>query len=244
MGVRHDDKTSCVTGAEKKEAVLVLGVIWVEPGDRQRVAECGRRLFEGKTKLSQGPVVSALLEHDIFTIFPVNPGTLAKYRRAFTPSRAKDDPTDEAIALDLRSPFLLGSRLLRQSQGKWRVSQRDHQGPCLQMDPHPISLLGGSNPLRRVPIPVRAPEAPLAPLQIRRRRPFTISLRSASGRGLDADKPDGPACTPVTTILLSPKAATSSSRPPMAERYRCRVETWQSSKLSRPSSREMSAWSI
>ena len=43
MGVRYDDKTSCVTGTEKKEAVLVLGVIWVEPGDRQRVAECERR---------------------------------------------------------------------------------------------------------------------------------------------------------------------------------------------------------
>jgi transposase len=52
-------------------------------------------------ELSQGPIVSALLEHDIFTIFPVNPSTLAKYRRAFTPSRAKDDPTDAAIALDL-----------------------------------------------------------------------------------------------------------------------------------------------
>jgi transposase len=51
--------------------------------------------------LSQGPIVSALLEHDIFVIFPVNPSTLAKYRRAFTPSRAKDDPTDAALALEL-----------------------------------------------------------------------------------------------------------------------------------------------
>jgi transposase len=52
-------------------------------------------------ELSQGPVVSALLEHDFFVIFPVNPSTLAKYRRAFTPSGAKDDPTDAQIALDL-----------------------------------------------------------------------------------------------------------------------------------------------
>ena len=52
-------------------------------------------------ELSQGPIVSALLEHDIFVIYPVNPSTLAKYRRAFTPSRAKDDPTDAAIALEL-----------------------------------------------------------------------------------------------------------------------------------------------
>jgi transposase len=59
----------------------------------QRIAVC--------LELSHGPIVSALLEHDIFVIYPVNPSTLAKYRRAFTPSRAKDDPTDAAIALDL-----------------------------------------------------------------------------------------------------------------------------------------------
>ena len=59
----------------------------------QRIAVC--------LELSQGPIVSALLEHDIFVIYPVNPSTLAKYRRAFTPSRAKDDPTDAAIALEL-----------------------------------------------------------------------------------------------------------------------------------------------
>ena len=59
----------------------------------QRIAVC--------LELSHGPIVSALLEHDIFVIYPVNPSTLAKYRRAFTPSRAKDDPTDAAIALEL-----------------------------------------------------------------------------------------------------------------------------------------------
>jgi len=34
-------------------------------------------------------------------LFPINPSTLAKYRVAFKPSRAKDDPTDAALALDL-----------------------------------------------------------------------------------------------------------------------------------------------
>jgi transposase len=61
--------------------------------DGQRVAVC--------LELSQGPIVSALLEHDIFVIFPVNPSMLAKYRRAFTPSGAKDDPTDAALALEI-----------------------------------------------------------------------------------------------------------------------------------------------
>jgi transposase len=52
-------------------------------------------------ELAHGPIVSALLEHDIFVLFPVNPSTLAKYRQAFAPSRAKDDPTDAQIALEL-----------------------------------------------------------------------------------------------------------------------------------------------
>ena len=65
-----------------------------------------RERFGGKPiavclELSQGPIVSALLEHDFFVLFPVNPATLARYRRAFTPSRAKDDPTDARIAVDL-----------------------------------------------------------------------------------------------------------------------------------------------
>src|SRR5688572_11327977 len=45
-------------------------------------------------ELSQGPLVSALLEHDFFVIFPVQPATLARYRGAFVTSGAKDDPTD------------------------------------------------------------------------------------------------------------------------------------------------------
>lgn len=52
-------------------------------------------------ELAQGPIVSALLEHDVFVVFPVHPTTLAKYRQAFAPSRAKDDPTDARIALEL-----------------------------------------------------------------------------------------------------------------------------------------------
>ncbi len=52
-------------------------------------------------ELSKGPIVSALQKYDFLVLFPVNPSTLAKYREAFTPSRAKDDPTDAELALDL-----------------------------------------------------------------------------------------------------------------------------------------------
>jgi transposase len=52
-------------------------------------------------ELSKGPIVYALQKFDFFVIFPINPLTLAKYRQTFTPSRAKDDPTDAELALEL-----------------------------------------------------------------------------------------------------------------------------------------------
>ena len=52
-------------------------------------------------ELSKGPIVSALQKHDFFVLFPVNPLMLAKYRQAFKPSRAKDDPSDAELAVDL-----------------------------------------------------------------------------------------------------------------------------------------------
>ncbi|KXS30607.1 MAG: hypothetical protein AWT59_3266 [Candidatus Gallionella acididurans] len=52
-------------------------------------------------ELSKGPIVYALQKYDFIVLFPVNPSTLAKYRQAFKPSRAKDDPTDAEYALEL-----------------------------------------------------------------------------------------------------------------------------------------------
>ena len=64
-----------------------------------------RRRFGGPIaialELAQGPIVYALQKYDFLVLFPINPSTLAKYREAFTPSRAKDDPTDAELALDL-----------------------------------------------------------------------------------------------------------------------------------------------
>ncbi len=43
---------------------------------------------------SRGSLIYALLKYDFLILYPVNPQTLAKFREAFTPSRAKNDPTD------------------------------------------------------------------------------------------------------------------------------------------------------
>jgi transposase len=52
-------------------------------------------------ELNKGPLVSALHKDDFFVLFPLNPLTRARYREAFTPRRAKDDPTDAARQLAL-----------------------------------------------------------------------------------------------------------------------------------------------
>ena len=52
-------------------------------------------------ELNKGPLVFALRKYDFLVLFPINPLTLARYREAFTPSRAKDDPTDAALQLEL-----------------------------------------------------------------------------------------------------------------------------------------------
>jgi transposase len=52
-------------------------------------------------ELQEGPIVWALLEHDFIVMFPVKPTTVARYRSAFRPSGAKDDPTDAEVILEL-----------------------------------------------------------------------------------------------------------------------------------------------
>ena len=52
-------------------------------------------------ELSKGPIVAALQKYDFFVLYPVNPSSLVSYRRTFTPSGAKDDPTDAAYILNL-----------------------------------------------------------------------------------------------------------------------------------------------
>lgn len=64
-----------------------------------------RKRFGGKPiaialELAKGPIVYALRKYDFFVLFPVNPAALAKYRVVFTPSGAKDDPTDAELALE------------------------------------------------------------------------------------------------------------------------------------------------
>ena len=52
-------------------------------------------------ELKKGPVVYALQKYPFITVFPVYALSLARYRQAFSPSGAKDDPQDAEPALEL-----------------------------------------------------------------------------------------------------------------------------------------------
>src|SRR4029079_16842615 len=85
---------------------------------------------------------------------------------------------------ELNRPFLLGARFLREPPREGLLPQRHTSSARVQVDADPVSLLGGSHPIRRIPLPLRPPEAPIAAAQVRRRPDFIICLRSASGRGM------------------------------------------------------------
>ena len=98
---KHDVCLS-LPGADQRER----SVLEHRPAAIRAWADQLRQRFAGAPiavalELSQGPIVSALLEHDFFVLFPVQPTTLARYRSAFKPCRAKDDPTDAELALEL-----------------------------------------------------------------------------------------------------------------------------------------------
>jgi transposase len=61
-----------------------------------------RQRFNGRPiavclALTKGPLGSALRAQDFVVLFPGNAPTVAKYRQAFTPSRAKDAPSDAEL---------------------------------------------------------------------------------------------------------------------------------------------------
>jgi transposase len=49
----------------------------------------------------RGALIYALMHVDFLHLYPVNPQTLAQFRKAFYPSGAKDDPTDADLLLEI-----------------------------------------------------------------------------------------------------------------------------------------------
>ena len=97
---KHD---ACIQQANSEEREFVVIPHKVDLIDEWAKSLCKRfgSPIAVAVELTKGPIVSALQKYDFFVIYPVNPATLAKYRETFKPSRAKDDPTDAELAVDL-----------------------------------------------------------------------------------------------------------------------------------------------
>ena len=50
---------------------------------------------------ARGAVIYALLSADFVLLYPVNPQSLASYRKAYAPSGAKSDPADAVLLMEM-----------------------------------------------------------------------------------------------------------------------------------------------
>jgi len=121
---KHDICLQAVDSEKHEHLVL--------PHCPQAIDEWARALharFGGKSiavclELNKGPLVYALQKYDFFVLYPVNPSTVAKYREAFTPSHAKDDPTDAQLQLELLSRHRDKLKALRPQSASIRALQQ------------------------------------------------------------------------------------------------------------------------
>ena len=83
-----------------------LSVISHTPEARNEWARSLRARFGGARvaiclEQSRGSLIYAVLKYDCFVLHPVNPQTLSRFREAFTPSRAKSDPSAAEFLVEL-----------------------------------------------------------------------------------------------------------------------------------------------
>jgi transposase len=98
---KHDSCLFDASTSNKEDSILKH-----TPEELEAWASALRARFAGQPiavglEQSRGPRIYALLKYDCFVLDPINPTTLATYREAFSPSRAKDDPRDADYRLEL-----------------------------------------------------------------------------------------------------------------------------------------------
>jgi transposase len=93
LRVAGQTQTEHTTLEQKPEALTE----WIA-GLRQRFAGATVAII---LEQKRGALLYALQPHEHLVLFPVNPQMSAKFRQAFYPSGAKDDPTDADLQLDI-----------------------------------------------------------------------------------------------------------------------------------------------
>lgn len=72
--------------------------------------------FAVAIETSKGPLISALLQYDDFTIYPINPAALAAYRKAFAHGGGKNDPSDALLLCQYLNHYIDRLRPLQKDQ--------------------------------------------------------------------------------------------------------------------------------
>jgi len=106
IGIDWADRKHDLCLRDLNTDVLEFSVLEQKPEAIEDWANALRVRFEGKPvavciESRKVPLIHALLKYDFLVLFPVNPQTLCRYRRALVPSRAKDDPSDARLLVDL-----------------------------------------------------------------------------------------------------------------------------------------------
>lgn len=111
---REDVELAAMVGIDwaDREHAVCLKAPGAEGVEHSRLAQTPEALqawawslrdrFGGRTvgvclEQSRGPLVYALSQYPWLRLYPINPRSLARYREALCPSRAKDDPTDAEL---------------------------------------------------------------------------------------------------------------------------------------------------
>ncbi len=108
IGVDWADKKHDVCELIPDTQKITFSVISCKPEALNDWALSLKKRYPGKQiavacELKKGPLIYALSRHSHITLFPVDPSTVAKYRKAFTPSGSKNDPTDASIITEILS---------------------------------------------------------------------------------------------------------------------------------------------
>jgi transposase len=106
IGIDWADKKHDICEVTVGSKDYQYSVISSKPSSIHTWAMSLKKRFPGKSiavgcELMKGPLIYALSKYQHITLFPINPSTVAKYRKAFACSGAKNDPSDAFIQTEI-----------------------------------------------------------------------------------------------------------------------------------------------
>jgi len=108
VGIDWADKKHDVCELSYDTGKYKYSVIFCKPESLNDWALFLKKRYPGKQiavacELKKGPLIYVLSRHSHLTLFPIDPSTVARYRKAFSSSGAKNDPTDAYLITEILS---------------------------------------------------------------------------------------------------------------------------------------------